>query len=101
MLICSSETQNEVWQQLEDLKLLLYWINSSEMKLNTTKAFDVIQGPCTPHPPVFIDNHQLQEMGEQKYLGIMFDSKLQWRSQINYINFIFVSAQFALEVSNI
>ena len=37
------------------------------------------------HPPVFIDGHQLQGVEEQKYLGIMFDSTLQWGPQIYYI----------------
>ena len=86
-LICFGDTHTE--QQLEhDLRLLLFWINSSKMKLNTSKSslmwFKPKQSSCAPHPPVFIDNHQLQEIEEQKYLGIMFDSKLQWRSQINY-----------------
>ena len=89
-LICSGDTHNEVQQQLEhDLELLLFWISSSKMKLNTSKSslmwFKPKQSSCAPHPPVFIDNHQLQEVVEQKYLGIMFDSKLQWRSQLNYI----------------
>ena len=89
-LICSGDTHNEVQQQLEhNLKLLLFWINSSKMKLNTSKSslmwFKPKQSSCAPHPPVFIDNHQLQEVEEQKYLGIVFDSKLQWRSQINYM----------------
>ena len=89
-LICSGDTHNEVQQQLEhNLKLLLFWINSSKMKLNTSKSslmwFKPKQSYCAPHPPVFIDNHQLQEVEEQKYLGMVFDSKLQLRSQINYI----------------
>ena len=62
----------------------------NKMKLNTSKSslmwFIPKQSSCAPHPPVFVDNHQLQEVEEQKALiGIMFDSKLQWRSQINYI----------------
>ena len=42
-------------------------------------------GPGTSHPPVLIDGQQLQEVEEKKYLGILFDSKLQWGPQVNYI----------------
>ena len=42
-------------------------------------------GSGVPHPPIYIDGHLLQEVEEQKYLGILFDSKLQWRSHLNYI----------------
>ena len=38
-----------------------------------------------PHPPIYIDSHLLQEVEEQKYLGILFDSKLQWGSHLNFI----------------
>ena len=30
------------------------------------------------HTPVLIDGQQLREVKEQKYLGILFDSKLQY-----------------------
>ena len=81
-LICSGDTHDDVQRQLEhDLKLLLFWINSSKMKLINSKSslmwFKPKRSSCAPHPPVFIDNHQLQEVEEQKNLGIMFDSKLQ------------------------
>ena len=39
---------------------------------------------ASAHLFVFIDNHQLQEVEEQKYLGVLFD-KLQWGPQVNYI----------------
>ena len=44
------------------------------------------QGFGASHPPVIIEGHQLQEVEEQKYLRIMFDRKLQWGPQINYIS---------------
>ena len=62
-LICSGNTHSEVQQRLKhDLRLLLF--NSSKMKLNTSKSslmwFKPKQSSCAPHPPVFINNHQLQ-----------------------------------------
>ena len=60
------------------------------MKLNFTKSslmwFKPKQGSGAPHSPIFIDGHPLQEVEEQKYLGIMFDSKLQWGSQIKKLH---------------
>ena len=41
--------------------------------------------PGMSPPPVLIDGQQLQEVEEQKYLGITFDSKLQWGPQVNCI----------------
>ena len=89
-LTCSGDTHNDVqWQLQHDLRSLHSWINSSKMRLNITKSslmwFKSKQGCGVPHPPVFINGHLLQEVEEQKYLGIMFDSKLQWGSYINYI----------------
>ena len=81
-LICSGDTHNDVQQQLEHdlMRLLLSWINSSKMRLNITKSslmwFKSKRGSGVPHPPVFVNDHLLQEVEEQKYLGIMFDSKL-------------------------
>ena len=37
------------------------------------------------HPPIFIGGHQLQEVEEQRYLGVVFDNKLQWGPQVNYM----------------
>ena len=41
--------------------------------------------PGTSPPPVLIDGRQLQEVKEQKYLGIIFDSNLQWGPQVYYM----------------
>ena len=89
-LICTGVNRDEVQQKLEhDLRLLLDWINSSKMKLNITKSnlmwFKPKRDPGMSPPPVLIDGQQLPEVEEQKYLGIIFDSKLQWGPQVNYI----------------
>ena len=58
------------------------------MKLNIAKSslmwFKSKQS-VSAHPSVFIDGHQLQEVEEQKYLGVMFDNKLQWGPQVDYM----------------
>ena len=89
-LICSGDTHDDVqWQLEHDLRLLSSWINSSKMRLNVTKSslmwFKSKHGSGVPHPPIYIDGHLLQEVEEQKYLGILFDSKLQWRSHLSYV----------------
>ena len=87
-LICLVDAQDEVQLQLEyDLGLFCFWLHSSKMKLNIAKSslmwFRSKWG-ASAHPFVFIDDHQLQEVEEQKYLGVVFD-KLQWGPQVNYI----------------
>ena len=87
--ICSGDAHDEVQCQLEyDLGLLLSWLNSSKMKLNIAKSslmwFKSKRG-VSAHPSVFIDGHQLQEVEKQKYLGVVFDNKLQWGPQVDYI----------------
>ena len=89
-LICIGGNRTEVqWKLEHDLKLLLDWMNSSRMKLNFIKSsimwYKPKYGPGTYHPPVLIDGQQLQEVEEQKYLVILFDSKLQWGPQVNHI----------------
>ena len=89
-LICVADNRAEVqWKLEHDLQLLFDWIDSSRMKLNITKSsimwFKPKHGLGTSHSPVLIDGQPLQEVEEQKYLGILFDSKLQWGPQVNYI----------------
>ena len=77
------------------------------MKLNIAKSslmwFKPKRG-VSAHPPVFIGGCQLQEVEEQKYLGVVFDNKLQWGPQVNYmcIGFMhFIFAQYPLKVYDI
>ena len=50
------------------------------MRLNVTKSslmwFKSKHDSGVPRPSIYIDGHLLQEVEEQKYLGILFDSKL-------------------------
>lgn len=111
-LICSGNSCGEVQQQLNwDLQLLQSWIDSSRMKLNINKSgvmwFEPKQRVSSAlHPPIVVDGHQLQEVEQQKYLGVLFDNKLQWSSHVNYISKtvsyqLLIFAQCSSEVPNI
>ena len=66
------------------------WIASSRMRLNVQKSAGVIWfAPKRPSdvvgPPILVNDSLLKEVETQKYLGIIFDNKLQWGAQLNNV----------------
>jgi len=53
------------------LKLSVMWFTPKPSKMRHT------------YPFIFVNSTQLQEVGHQKYLGIIFDRKLCWDNQLN------------------
>ena len=90
-VICSGINYSDVQRQMcENLQLISCFISESKMKLNVKKCNVMWFKPKSvsddESPPVFsIDDDVLKEVSNQKYLGIVFDSKLNWRDQISQV----------------
>ena len=81
-LICSGDSPVTVAKILQDdLHDLSKWIEMSRMKLNLKKSSVMwfsIKPPFGPLPPVLLDATPLTVVDKQKYLGIIFDHRLNW-----------------------
>ena len=87
-LICTGTDIDSVKKQLSlDLSLVYNWISASRLQLNIKKSsvmwFTPKPSKNVSHPTILVNNTQLHEVDHQKYLGIIFDTKLCWDSQVN------------------
>ena len=67
---------------------VLDWLNANKLIINLNKTNLMVFTNKTRRADVSIDvnNHNIKEIKECKFLGIMLDNKLNWHSHINYIS---------------
>ena len=66
-----------------DLCLLSTWIHNSKMlKKSSVMWFSVRSRNNDAQPQILIDNVPLSQVTKQKYLGVIFDNKLNWSSHV-------------------
>ena len=79
-IICSAESPAAVTAMLQDdLNVLSQWIVMSKMRLNFKKSSVMwfsIKSSTVAVPPV------MAVVCKQKYLGVMFDSQLNWSHHV-------------------
>ena len=85
-LICSGESPTAVNATLlDDLNVLSQWIILNKMQLNLKKSSIMwfsIKPPAVLSPPVVVGDTALSVVSRQKYLGVMFDSQLNWHHHV-------------------
>ena len=89
-LICSGNSFVEVALCMNDqLDHLCGWIDQSKMQLNCSKSSVMwfsMKHICTAAlPAISVNNTVLKIVNRQKYLGIIFDDKLQWSPHIDKV----------------
>jgi hypothetical protein len=69
------------------LEEIVRWAKDNKLKFNETKTVCVLytRNLKFSQPRIFLNGHQLKISQSFKYLGIIIDSKLSWRSHVNYI----------------
>ena len=86
-LVCSGSTPSAAAAVLNSqLKLVHNWIRNSKMSLNHSKSkFKTKSKRCLEYPNILIHDTILKSVDKQKYLGIMFDSRLSciWIHQVS------------------
>ena len=85
-LICAGNSPGVVARLLQDdLSVLSNWIALSKMKFNLNKSnvmwFDVKRLATSP-PPILLNSVPLSSVQKQKYLGVTFDTTLNWSSHV-------------------
>ena len=89
-LICSGSSFGEVALCMNDqLVHLCGWITQSKMQLNCNKSSVMwfsMKPICTAAlPTVSVNNTVLKIVSHHKYLGVVYDDKLQWSSHIDKV----------------
>ena len=88
-LVCSGSTSSAAAAAVlnSQLKLVHNWIRNCKMSLNHSKSsvmwFKTKSKRCLEYPNIMIHDTILKSVDKQKYLGIMFDSRLSWIHQIS------------------
>ena len=85
-LICAGNSPGVVARLLQDdLSVLSNWVALSKMKLNFNKSnvmwFNVKRLATSP-PPILLNSVPLSSVQKQKYLGVTFDTNLNWSSHV-------------------
>ena len=70
-----------------ELKKMKSWFDSNKLTLNLNKTKFIIFGNRTYNTQkrLTIDNIEIERVNEIKFLGVIIDSKLSWKSHIQYI----------------
>lgn len=84
-----SNAQEIFTQAQTDLNSLNGWFNQNLLTINTSKTsymlFAAKNKKIGTHEPLIINNTILRKSSEEKYLGIIMDSQLTWKSHITKI----------------
>lgn len=73
----------------KDLEIITKWLQINKLKLNVSKTkFIVISNRGTSETKsvkIEIENSQLEQVEEIKYLGVIIDNRLNFRNNVNFI----------------
>lgn len=87
MITASGDNIHEIINVInEDLSNFSTWLKYNKLKLNVEKTKFMIIGHNTEiHDDVKIDDTKIEEVAEFKYLGVILDDKLSFKSNINFV----------------
>ena len=65
------------------------WLNANKLSLNVSKTHFMIWAPLAimmnPLKPIVISGHDIDKVCNTKFLGIILDDRLNWKSHLQYI----------------
>ena len=65
-----------------DFMILHKWFHENHMVLNPDKCHDIVIGDDDPNQKIILNNNEIASSNEEKLLGILLDSKLNFDSHI-------------------
>ena len=95
MFFCLSQNVNYVAMPITTLKMkikndlemdfmiLQKWFHENHMVLNPDKCHNIVIGDDDPTQKIILDNNEIASSNEEKPLGILLDSNLNFNSQFN------------------
>ena len=87
-LCCSGTDLDQLLDTVqEELSVLKKWFDVNKLSLNISKTKFIIFGnrPIKSGVKIKIDDVEIERVFETKFLGVIIDNKLNWKSHINYI----------------
>ena len=83
-LICAGNSPGVVARMLQDdLCVLSNWVALIKMNLNKSNVmWFSVKHLATSPPPILLDSVPLSSVQKQKYLGVTFDTNLNWSSHV-------------------
>ena len=87
-LFVSGKDVIKLQQEVEmDLNRVSEWLKINKLSLNKKKHFMVFSNKNASKPDlqISIDGHSIDETDHTKFLGVIIDSKLNWKNHISYI----------------
>lgn len=81
----SDDVQVAVNKINEDLQHLSNWFKMNKMKLNINKTKCMVLNGNIVNCNITIDNNFIEQISEIKYLGVIIDSKLNFKTHLDYI----------------
>ena len=87
-LFCSGKKLEELLNTVEEeLKKLKIWFDINKLSLNVSKTKFIVFGNRKLHDEVTlkIDDVEIERVAENKFLGVIIDKKLNWKTHIKYI----------------
>lgn len=80
------------------LTSIIQWLNDNNLKINLdkTKIIHFSQRLTIENMDINIDNKTIEIVNDTKFLGLMIDKRLDWKSQIEYLCKKICSSAFAL-----
>ena len=75
-----------------ELNIISNWFKANKLSINTDKTKFLLFQPqnraqaCNPLPNITINGEQIEQVPEQKFLGVYIDQRLNWKYHINHKN---------------
>ena len=75
----------------EEIDIISQWLKVNKLVLNISKTNYMVMSSKKNKIPedlckIKINGHQIEQVSETKFLGVMIDNKMSWKSHIDYIN---------------
>ena len=67
-----------------DFMILYKWFHENHMVLNPGECDCIVMGDDDPSHRIILNNHEIASSNEEKLLGVLLDSKLNFDSHITY-----------------
>ena len=83
------KSEKNMWKIKNDLEMdfmiLHKWFHQNHIILNLGKCHYVVIGDDDPSQKIILNNNEIASSNEEKLLGILLDSKLNFESHITYL----------------
>jgi hypothetical protein len=85
--VCSKTIPELETKAHEVLQKLIEWADTSKLKFNPLKTKCVLftKNLKYENPQIYLQNHKLEISAHFKHLGVYFDRRLNWNTNIDYI----------------